>query len=261
MPRDARPPEAAPVKSGSTALRSLKLGALCLLGPPIFAYLSIIAPRVVTGRGGRGHFWRATKRSCSLLLRLLGIRCEMSDAAKSALAEDEDSIIVVNHRSHLDGFTMMDTIPDAKWFTFAAKKELFQSGFLARGFLHAGLVEIDRKNGKLALDTLTDAIRAMPARRSVVLFVEGTRSSGETLGSFKAGAVLAARATGRHIRPIVICGTDTLMPRDAHLPKSGAVRLEVLPTFHCDPSASVEDDLARLRGQMCDVFDGHTTGL
>ena len=238
-----------------------KLIGLILIGPFIFGYLAAIAPRFVTGRGSRGHFWRVTKRSCSILLWLLDVKTKMSPAAKAALAEDENSIIMVNHRSHLDGFTMMDTIPDEKWFTFAAKKELFQSGFLSRGFRHAGLVEIDRKNGSLALETLTDAIRNMPARRSVVLFAEGTRTGGETLGDFKPGGVLAARATGRTIRPIVICGSDTLLPRDATLAKPGTIRLEVLPPFHCDPEASVDDDLARLRLEMCKVFDGTTAGL
>ena len=170
-------------------------------------------------------------------------------------------IIVVNHRSHLDGFTMMDTIPDQKWFTFAAKKELFESGLLSRGFRHAGLVEIDRKNGKLALDTLTEAVRVMPARRSLALFAEGTRTRDTSLGTFKPGAVLAARATGRIIRPIVIIGSDTLLSRDDKLPKSGSIRLEVLKPFHCDLQASVDDDLARLRLEMCKVFDGVTTGL
>ena len=242
-------------------MRYLKLAGLLLAGPFIFAYVCVIAPRFCTGRGGRGHQWRVTKRACSMLLRLMSVKTEMSAAARAALASDENSIIVVNHRSHLDGFTMMDTIPDEKWFTFAAKKELFGSGFLSPGFRHAGLVEIDRKNGKLALETLTDAVRDMPARRSVVLFAEGTRTTGKSLGAFKPGGVIVARETGRVIRPIVICGADTLLPRDGKIPKPGTIRLEVLAPFECNPDASIDDDLARLHLEMCKVFDGNASGL
>ena len=39
----------------------------------------------------------------------------MSPADRQALAEDTGSLIVINHRSHLDGFALMDVVPDAKW--------------------------------------------------------------------------------------------------------------------------------------------------
>ncbi|WP_170482331.1 hypothetical protein [Ruegeria arenilitoris] len=47
-----------------------------------------------------------------------------------------------------------------------------------------------------------------------------------------------------------------VMPRDKHLPKSGTIRVEVLPSFKCDHSASVDEDVDRLRGAMMAVFDG-----
>ncbi len=242
-------------------MRVIKLGLLCVVAPIYFGFIAGIASRLPERPGFRGWYWRKVKRACSRMLWMLDVKTEISPAARAAIAADTGSIIVVNHRSHLDGFTLMDTIPDEKWFTFAAKKELFDSGFLSRGFRRAGLVEIDRKQGSHALGTLTDAIRAMPARRSAVLFVEGTRTGGDTLGAFKPGAILAARDTGRTIRPIVICGSGPLLPKGRTIPKPGTVRIEVLDSFVCDPSVSVDDDLGRLRGEMCGVFDGTARGL
>lgn len=242
-------------------MRPFKLVMLVLVAPAYFGIIAGILPRCGDKPGFRGYYWRFIKRACSRLLWLMDVKTEISPAAAVALANDTDSIIVVNHRSNLDGFTLMDTIPDEKWFTFAAKKELFDSGFLSRGFRRAGLVEIDRKHGKLALNTLTNAIRQMPARRSAVLFAEGTRSGGESLGAFKPGAVLAARDTGRALRPIVIRGADRLLPRGKTIPKPGTVEIHVLPPFQCDPAATVEDDLARLHLEMCKVFDGTASGL
>ena len=187
-------------------------------------------------------------------MKLLSIRADISDADRATLGADTNSIIVINHRSHLDGFTLMDAVPDQKWFTFAAKKELCDALLLRAGFSGAGLVEIDRKRSKLAMHTLGASIRDMPTRRSVMLFAEGTRARTDTLGTFKAGAVVVARETGRTIRPIVIRGSDRLLGRGAFIPKRGTIRIDVLAPFECDPAASVDDDVTRLRASMLDVF-------
>lgn len=238
------------------ALRDLKRAALMLLGPFYFLYVTFVPLLCGKRRGFRGWYWRLVKRACSRLLWLLSIRAEISQADRETLAADTGSIIVVNHRSHLDGFALMDVLPDAKWITFAAKKELCDAALLSRGFKGAGLVEIDRTSGKVALETLTAAVQGMPQRCSVVLFPEGTRARSDSLGAFKAGAVLVARATGRTIRPIVLHDSDRLLPRGKLLPKSGTIRVEVLPLFECDPdAASVDEDLARLRASMMAVFE------
>ncbi|MDC0343753.1 1-acyl-sn-glycerol-3-phosphate acyltransferase [bacterium] len=238
-------------------IRLIKRVLLVVLGPFYFLYIAFV-PLICAGRKGfRGWYWRTVKRACSRLLWLLSIRVDMSDASKAELSGDTDSFIVINHRSHLDGFTLMDVMPDEKWFTFAAKKELCDSPLLRTGFTGAGLVEIDRKSGSVAMDTLSKAVKDMPARRSVVLFPEGTRTKTQSLGEFKAGAVLVARDTGRTIRPIIIHDSDLLLPRGRFLPKSGTIRVEALASFHCDPEASADEDLARLRASMMAVFESN----
>ena len=250
-----------PVSRGMTiapvdpwALRLIKRFMLVLIGPVYFLCLAFVPLFCAGRRGFRGWYWRLVKRACSRLLWLLSIRADMSESDRKALAEDSNSIIVMNHRSHLDGFLLMDVVPDQKWFTFAAKKELCDSRLLSTGFAGAGLVEIDRSSGKVALATLSRAVRRMPVRRSVMLFPEGTRTTGTSLGEFKAGAVLVARETGRSIRPIVIHDSDRLLPRGAKMPASGTVRISVLPPFNCDPSGPVDDDVKRLRAAMMAVF-------
>lgn len=236
------------------ALHLPKRIILILFGPFYFLFIAFVPLICGKRRGFRGWYWRRVKRACSRLLWLLSIRVEMSEHDKQELARDTGSIIVINHRSHLDGFTLMDMVPDSKWFTFAAKKELCDAFLLRTGFRAAGLVEIDRKSGKVAMETLSEAVKQMPDRRSVVLFPEGTRTRGENLGEFKAGAVVVARESGRSIRPIVILDSDKLLPKGRFSPLSGTIRIAVLPPFHCDPDASVDQDVARLRSQMISVF-------
>lgn len=236
-------------------IRLIKRSILILLGPFYFLFIGFI-PLLCAGRKGfRGWYWRKVKRACSHLLWLLSLRAEMTDTDKAALAADTNSIIVINHRSHLDGFALMHVVPDAKWFTFAAKSEFWKSRLLRTGFDGAGLVPIERASGSVAMETLTAAVRDMPPRRSVVLFPEGTRTKTQSLGEFKAGAVLVARATGRSITPIVIHDSDRLLPRGKFMPASGTIRIETLPPFICDPGATVDEDLARLRAAMMAAFD------
>ena len=116
-------------------------------------------------------------------------------------------------------------------------------------------MKIDWKSGNVAIETLTAFVQAMPARRYVVLFPEGTRTNSGSLGKFKAGAITVARTNGRTTRPVVIHASYKSMPRDKHLPKSGTIRVEVLPSFKCDHSASVDEDVAHLRSAMMAVFD------
>ncbi len=245
----------APAAIDPAGVRAIKRVALFLLGPFYFLFVGFVPLLCGKRRGFRGWYWKLVKRACSRLLWLLSIRAEMTEEDRETLAADTGSIIVINHRSHLDGFALMDVMPDRKWITFAAKKELCDAALLSRGFKGAGLVEIDRKSGSVALETLTAAVQTMPERCSVVLFPEGTRTKSESLGAFKAGAVMVARTTGRTIRPIVIHASDRLLPRGKHMPKSGTIRVEVLPSFECDPSASVDADVARLRSAMMAVFD------
>ncbi|MDU8929697.1 lysophospholipid acyltransferase family protein [Alisedimentitalea sp. MJ-SS2] len=249
------PRETALTPIDPAAVRLLKRAILILFGPFYFLFIAFVPLLCHRRRGFRGWYWRLVKRACTRLLWLLSIKASMSAEVRADLAEDENSIIVINHRSHLDGFTLMDVIPDRKWFTFAAKKELCDAALLRVGFKGAGLVEIDRASGKVALDTLTQAVKTMPARRSVVLFPEGTRTKGQSLGPFKPGAVLVARDTGRAIRPIVIHDSNRLLPRGKFFPRSGTIHIDALPPFHCDPAATVEEDVARLRDTMIAVFD------
>lgn len=236
-------------------IRLVKRSVLLLFGPIYFLFVAFVPLLCARRPGFRGWYWRLVKRACSRLLWLLSIRVDMSEAAKQELSDDTGSVIVINHRSHLDGFTLMDAVPDQKWFTFAAKKELCDAKLLSTGFKGAGLVEIDRRSGKVAMDTLSEAVREMPKRRSVVLFPEGTRTKTESLGAFKAGAVLVARETGRTIRPIVILNSDRLLPKGKFFPYSGMVRIEVLPPFICNPEVSADEDVDRLRREMMAVFD------
>lgn len=248
-------PRGATPKNDFAVLRLAKRALLVLFGPAYFLCVAFAPLLCGRRKGFRGWYWRLVKRACSRLLWLLSVRATMSTTDKATLSADTGSVIVINHRSHLDGFALMHVIPDDKWFTFAAKREFWKSRPLRTGFDAAGLVPIERSSGAVAMQTLTDAVSTMPARRSVVLFPEGTRTGSTSLGPFKSGAIRVARDSGRHILPIVIHDSSQLLPRGRFFPLSGTITVEVLPKFSVDPEASVEAETARLRDAMVTVFD------
>lgn len=231
---------------------------LIVTGPFIFLFVAFIPTLCGKRPGFRGWFWRTVSRSCSWLLWFLDVNVEISDAAIEALRTDENSIIAVNHRSHLDGFSMLHVIPDEKWVTFGAKKELCEAALLKRGFDGAGLLKIDRLKGRDALSSLTDAVAEMPKRRSPILFVEGTRATKPGLSPFKAGAVLIAQQTGRAVRPFVISHSDTLLPRGKFFPFKGSIHIDVLDQMQFDSEENTDAAVARLRTAMAAAYDAQT---
>ncbi|WP_270729916.1 lysophospholipid acyltransferase family protein [Shimia sp. Alg240-R146] len=231
---------------------------LVLLGPFIFLFVAFI-PTICGKRPGfRGWFWRTVSRCCSWLLWFLDVDVDISDAAIEALRTDENSVIAVNHRSHLDGFSMLHVIPNEKWVTFGAKKELCEAALLKRGFDGAGLLKIDRTKGRDALSSLIEAVDIMPKRRSPILFVEGTRATKPGLPPFKAGAVLIAQKTGRAVRPFVISHSDKLLPRGKFFPFKGTIRIDVLDQMHFGPDEDTDTCVARLRAAMAAAYDAQT---
>jgi 1-acyl-sn-glycerol-3-phosphate acyltransferase len=239
---------------GTALIRIAKLLALGVVGPLLLLFVCI-APFVCEGRKGfRGWYWRLVPRSCGWLLWFLSIRVQLTPGSVERMAGDTNSLFAVNHRSHLDGFALLSNIPTGKWVTFGAKKELFGNMLIGRGFRAAGLVEIDRARGRHALDVLSEAVREMPTRRSLILFAEGTRSDGDGLAAFKSGVVLVARDTGRSIRPVVIANSDRLLPRNGWLPKAGTIHIDVLDSFQPSTNASVDGEVDRLRDAMSAAY-------
>lgn len=73
-------------------------------------------------------------------------------------------------------------------------------------------------------------IKNLNAGISVFLFPEGTRSTDGHLGEFKSGAFLIAKQTSCEILPVVIRGTNQLLPKHTLFPRGkNEVSVTILP--------------------------------
>jgi 1-acyl-sn-glycerol-3-phosphate acyltransferase len=127
-----------------------------------------------------------------------------------------------NHPGDFDVILALAYIP--RRFGFIAKKEVLFLPFVNLWVLLLGGLFIDRKNiaqGKRAIEKGAERIRK---GASMVIFPEGTRSRGQGLLPFKAGAFKLATLADAPIVPLVIHGsyavweeTGRIQPVSVHL--------------------------------------------
>jgi 1-acyl-sn-glycerol-3-phosphate acyltransferase len=137
-------------------------------------------------------------------------------------------ILAPVHRSNVD-FAFAVFVSPRKTF-FMAKDSLWHSKALG-GFIAAmGAFPVHRGQADRAALQASEAV--LRAGEPLVLFPEGTRQDGETLGVLFEGAAFLAARTGAPIVPVGIAGTDRAMPKGAKLPRPAKVHLvvgEVIP--------------------------------
>lgn len=101
--------------------------------------------------------------------------------------------------------------------SFMAKKELFRVfglGWLIRSL---DAFPVDRGSGDMA--AIRHAIEMLEQGRAVLLFPEGTRGDGKTMGPITPGVAMLARRTGAKIVPVGIAGTQIAWPRGQKRPR------------------------------------------
>ncbi|MCG6892467.1 MAG: 1-acyl-sn-glycerol-3-phosphate acyltransferase [Desulfobacteraceae bacterium] len=192
-----------------------------IFGTLIFALLAI-AVSLVDRTGDRVHnvaqIWGRTILWVSLIrVRLCGA---------SRIDPTRSYIFMANHQSNFDIPTVLGALPFQ--FRWLAKAELFRIPIFGRSMRGAGYISIDRSNRESAFRSLKQAAEIIRNGTSVLIFPEGTRSSDGRVQPFKKGGFVLAVDAGVPIVPIVIHGTQSIMPKHRLWIQPGPVKLEVL---------------------------------
>ncbi len=162
---------------------------------------------------GRSLLW-----ACCIPIRVAGL--EHIDPARSC-------IYMSNHQSNFDIPVLLSRLPVQ--FRWLAKAELFRIPIFGRGMRGAGYISIDRSNRKSAFHSLARAAESIRKGTSVLIFPEGTRSRDGRLQPFKKGGFVLAVDAGVPIVPIIIQGTDAMMPKGSLLIRRRTVRVDIRP--------------------------------
>jgi cytidylate kinase len=154
------------------------------------------------------------------------------------IPRDHGAILAANHQSYLDILILGASVP--RHVTFVARDTLAESRFLAFVMRGCGAILIKRgASDRAALRAMTDRLRRGDL---VAIYPEGTRSRDGKLGTFKGGAVMAARLGGVPIVPIGLRGAYRAWPRGQLLPSPRKVAVRFGPPI----DVSGEDGQERL---------------
>jgi len=159
---------------------------------------------------------------CSL--RLFGVRVFLMGAQNLAGAP---CVLVANHRSHLDVPVLGCLVNMPLCAVY--KRSLARIPFLGFALWMSRSVGIDREDAKDCREQMTGVAGRLKSGRTILVFPEGSRSTGVGLAAFKKGAVATAIQQGVEILPVTIVGTDALYPPGQLMVERGNVLVVVHP--------------------------------
>jgi 1-acyl-sn-glycerol-3-phosphate acyltransferase len=126
------------------------------------------------------------------------------------LPSDLGYIIAPNHLSYLDPPAI--ALTHRRRIIPMAKVELWNNPVFARIMTGIGAIPVQR--GASDREAIRLAIDVLKAGEPLLLFPEGTRGDGVTLGEFNTGPMLLARMANVPVIPAAVVGTHVVMPRD-----------------------------------------------
>ncbi len=169
------------------------------------------------------------------------------------------AILAPVHRSFAD-FAFSAFVTRRKLF-FMTKDDLWTSRPLGKLLLALGAFPVHREGTDR--EALRRAQEVLERGQLLVLFPEGTRGEGPTVGRLQEGAAFLAARTGAPIVPIGIGGSDTAMPKGQRIPKSVRIRVAVgepisppvPPESGRVPRSSIHATTQELRRAIQSVYD------
>jgi 1-acyl-sn-glycerol-3-phosphate acyltransferase len=143
-------------------------------------------------------------------------------------------LIVSNHVSDLDPLVVGAAL--RRRAHFMAKVELFRPPLLRWWISACGGFPVRR--GEVDRQAFRTARTILERGGALVMFPEGTRGSSlYDIRPPEPGAAWLAVRTGAAILPVAVIGTDRVLPRGAHRPARGTIRVRIGDAIHIDGAA------------------------
>jgi len=124
-------------------------------------------------------------------------------------------IFAVNHVSYVDPLVIGVAV--GRRLHFMAKAELFQNRAFAWFLRRLNAFPVSRN--RMEPSTLKRSLALLKAGEALVVFPEGTRGDGLTLGKAKPGIRLLAKKSRAVVVPVYHRGAERILPKGAFLPR------------------------------------------
>ena len=219
----------------------------------LFVYLVVGVPAALIGIP-----WSALRKNFSTMygwgmkISALGVKAAGIRVRVEGLENVQPGVSYIflsNHVSNLDPPILLPLIPGMT--SVFLKKELMDIPLLGTAMRMGKYVPVSRANSREdAQRSVEAAAEALNSGLHITVFPEGTRSPDGRLLPFKKGAFFLAEATGAPIIPIVITGTERMMPRKTLRITPGEAYVRFLPPILPQDAPSREDLMERVRFAM-----------
>lgn len=180
-----------------------------------------------------GMFVRVVRSMAAVAVRgWLHVYDRLTIVGRQNLPADRSFILVANHASHLDTLCLLSALPLRQLhrkFPVGARDYFCVSplrAFLARVFVN--VMPFDRHFACWQSLGMCAQLLQEPGT-VLILFPEGTRTSGPEPGEFKQGVGLLAAGRDIPVVPCYLAGTQGALPKGAWFPRPGAVQLTIGP--------------------------------
>lgn len=187
-----------------------------------------------------------------ILSDFLRALCGVQPLPPAALPAAGSCVFYANHSSHLDFAVLWAALPDA-WRDRTrpvAGRDYWEKTALHRG-IACGIfraVLIERKHVTIACNPITAMCAALDAGDSLIVFPEGTRGDGLTVGEFKPGIHHLARARPDvAFVPVYLANLNRIMPKGSALPVPLIATVVIGTPLAATPDETKEAFLVRAR--------------
>jgi 1-acyl-sn-glycerol-3-phosphate acyltransferase len=226
----------------------------------MFAALTIVSTFILLGVPAAlvGIPWSALRGNFRLMygwgmgiirlaLRLGRVRVRVE--GRQNIPPGESCIFLSNHVSNLDPPVLLPVLPGMS--SVFLKASLMKIPLLGTAMRMARYVPVSRGHSREeAARSVAIAADALRSGLHIIIFPEGTRSPDGKLLPFKRGAFFLAAETKAPMVPIVVRGTERLMPRGSLKIQPGEVFVQFLPAIRPQSYSNKDDLMEAVRSSM-----------
>ncbi len=168
-------------------------------------------------------------------------------------------VYFANHTSHLDAIVLWSSLPfEVRGETRpVAAKDYWEKSRLRRFFARTfNAILIDRTEIKVHQSPVDVMLREIRDRYSLIVFPEGGRNTGPTVGEFKSGLYyLCKKRPDLELVPVHIDNLNRVLPRGEFLPVPLLTCVTFGPPIWLEAGESKTEFLGRAREAVCRLKD------
>ena len=184
--------------------------------------------------------YKVTTAWANILLKVAGVKVNVHGLEN--LPKDRSVLFIGNHQGNFDIPIYMSKIPGLKGFV--SKVEVQKIPGVRTWMKYMYCVFMDRSSIRKSGEAIIEGIKILKSNHSLVIFPEGTRSKGDTMGEFKAGSFKLATKSKAPIVPVTMNGSYKIMESNNKkwILKPAEVDLYIHPVIYTDSLSKEEQE-------------------